>query len=285
MAQASARLAPIVALLWGGAGACAKRRANVPGTVEIPGGAFTMGSSLDERAAATDLAVATGRVSPSQAVRRAKTEYRQAPVKVRAFQIMARPVTHADYLHFVRATGAPEPYLDRMSWQQRDRPIGYEAASRELWSRGVPRPDRANHPVVFVSRPEAQAYCGWWAQRYGRSGRLPSEAQWEKAARGTDGRRYPWGDAFDPVVLNAAESELGGASPVGGHPEGASPYGVLDMAGNVFEWTRTSGIERESAVVKGGSWLSDGGSARAAARHERPIWERHIAVGFRCIVE
>ena len=130
---------------------------------------------------------------------------------------------------------------------------GYEGFDRAA----LRSPD--SHPVVYVTWNDALAYCEWlhgrlveFAEQQSRSDALwrglkggylqvslPSEAEWEKAARGTDGRVYPWGDEFDPRKLNIDESGIGATSAVGSFPLGASPYGVLDMAGNVWEWTRS----------------------------------------------
>ena len=107
------------------------------------------------------------------------------------------------------------------------------------WSDGHPPRDKADHPVVNVTFFDALAYCRWLARVTGRKYCLPSEAEWEKAARGDDGRVYPWGDDWDPARCNAKESRVGDTTAVGVYREGASPYGVLDMAGNVFEWTRS----------------------------------------------
>ena len=116
-----------------------------------------------------------------------------------------------------------------------------------------------DHPVVWVCWKDALKYCTWLNQKLvdlakkqtGKSAlflgldcgklhvTLPSEAEWEKAARGTDGRRYPWGNQFEIDCLNIDETGIGSTSPVGSFPSGASPYGVLDMAGNTWEWTRS----------------------------------------------
>jgi formylglycine-generating enzyme required for sulfatase activity len=130
-------------------------------------------------------------------------ERRQRLVNVGAFELSRTPVTNAQYARFAAETGATVP---------------------PHW----PAPD--DHPVVFVDWDEAAAFCTW------AGGRLPTEAEWEKAARGTDGRTYPWGDEEDEsLAVVGAGIKHGSTSPVGAHPAGASPYGLLDMAGNVWE--------------------------------------------------
>jgi len=144
----------------------------------------------------------------------------QYEVTLTAFRIGRYPVTVGQFRVFVEESGYRPGYPDCL--------------------RGT-----ANHPVVNVTWHEARAYCQWltgvW-RAVGRIGaaeeaRLPSEAEWEKAARGTDGRAFPWGDEWDALKCNASETGLGGTSPVGMFPGGASPCGCLDMAGNVWEWT------------------------------------------------
>jgi len=135
---------------------------------------------------------------------------------------------------------------------------------------------------------------------------LPSEAEWERAARGTDGRIYPWGDQFDPDKANIDDTGIGGTSAVGCFPAGASPCGALDMSGNIWEWTRSlwgkdSGKpefvypyserlqERENLkagseiwrVLRGGSWLNESWLARCAARNCGNPVGRDLSVGFR----
>jgi formylglycine-generating enzyme required for sulfatase activity len=156
----------------------------------------------------------------------------------------------------------------------------------------------ANHPVVWVSWHEALKYCQWLTERLRgwegtpeplatllREGRwavtLPSEAQWEKAARGTDWRQYPWGEEADPKRANYSGTGIGTTTAVGLFPAGASPYGLLDMAGNVWEWCSSlyadypysadDGREKPEAfgarVLRGGSWLNGRGYARCAYRY------------------
>ena len=169
-----------------------------------------------------------------------------------------------------------------------------------------------DNPVVQVDWFAAAAYCQW------AGGSLPSEAQWEKAARGTDGRLFPWGnDMPKAAFLNAADVNLPVAwastgqddgyrytAPVGSFPEGNSPYGVEDMAGNVWEWTRSllkdypyqAGDGREVSahpladpasgsmlVLRGGSWYSDYGSVRSTLRASGLPGQAQDAIGFRCV--
>jgi len=134
----------------------------------------------------------------------------------------------------------------------------------------------ANHPVNQVSWNDAQEYCKWLTEEWRKKGkigakqivRLPTEAEWEKAARGTDKRIYPWKGEFDPKPANTAETGIGRICAVGSFPDGASPYGVLDMAGNVWEWCnskwkdypykpddgRESAGSEDTRVVRGGSF-------------------------------
>jgi formylglycine-generating enzyme required for sulfatase activity len=144
--------------------------------------------------------------------------------------------------------------------------------------------DELDHPAVRVSWRDATAYAAWLAQLTGLPWRLPTEAEWEKAARYDPNTRtsriYPWGDTFDKARCNTYESGIRGTTPVGTYPNGASPCGALDMAGNVWEWTSSlfkpypynasDGRERadstDSRVLRGGSWYIDPRFARAAYR-------------------
>jgi formylglycine-generating enzyme required for sulfatase activity len=176
-------------------------------------------------------------------------------------------------------------------------------------------------PVRYVSWHEALAYCRWLEAKLksspttpkaladalgGRLGgatwrvTLPSEAEWEKAARGADGRIYPWGASIDPTNANYDGAKKGGPTPVGSYPAGASPYGLLDMSGNVWEWTRShykdypyrssDGREDLSAgndiprVVRGGSFYDSDGDVRAAYRDVRGPVGRLSNLGFRVVV-
>ncbi len=136
----------------------------------------------------------------------------------------------------------------------------------------------------MVSHADARAYASWLSKSTGKTWRLPSETEWEKAARGTDGRRFPWGDTFDPKRLNSHDLGPFDTMPVGRFPDGASPFGLLDAAGQVFEWTATA-AGKARYIVKGGSWDDKGcGICRPAARHSRPGPLKHILIGFRLVL-
>lgn len=122
-----------------------------------------------------------------------------------------------------------------------------------------------------------------WGARRGGFGHLPTEAQWERAARGDDGRMYPWGDTFSVRRSNTREAGRGDMIAVATLGAGVSPHGVHDVAGNVAEWTQ--GVEDGRAIVKGASWRDDLVAARPAARRWLPAALRHVAVGFRCVLE
>ena len=139
--------------------------------------------------------------------------------------------------------------------------------------------------MVLVSHGDALAYARWLSERTAQRWRLPTEAEWEKATRGGDGRRFPWGDAFHPDRLNSHDQGPFDTVPVGTFPTGASPFGILDGAGQVYEWTATR-VGGARAIVKGGSWDDKGcGVCRPAARHSRPVALKHILIGFRLVVE
>jgi formylglycine-generating enzyme required for sulfatase activity len=146
-------------------------------------------------------------------------------IHVNVFAIARRPLTNAEFAEFVGATS-------------------HKASA---WREGP-----SNHPAEGLAWADAVAYCRWLSVGTGRIYRLPDEREWEKAARGDKGRRWPWGNDDDVDLVNVRESANGGTSPVDAHPRGASPEGLVDLIGNVREWTNTWA---EGRVLKGGSYL------------------------------
>jgi ribose transport system permease protein len=193
-------------------------------------------------------------------------------VDLPAFQIDKFEVTNADFAQFVQATGY------QTDAEQEGRSKNWQSAVE----------DKDNHPVVFVSWNDASVYCEWVSKR------LPTEAEWEKAARGTDGRTYPWGNDWDPAKANVKETGLRGTASVGSFGGGASPYGVEDMAGNVWEWTADwyeayPGSDYQSdyfgqrfKVLRGGGWFETAESVRTTARNANSEIAANDDIGFRC---
>lgn len=133
--------------------------------------------------------------------------------------------------------------------------------------------DKASHPAVNMNWKDASLYCGAVGKR------LPTEQEWEKAARGPDGRSYPWGNSYEPTYVNA-EGRNSGTMPVGQFPLGRSPYGIFDMAGNVWEWT--SSEEEAAKVYRGGSWASSPMDVRSTSRKLLDANFPLLDLGFRC---
>lgn len=255
--------------------------------VLIPAGPFVMGSDLASyRQAGAD-------------------EMPQHTLNVSDFHIMRYPVTNAQYRLFTEATGHRAP---------------------QTWRNAVYAEDAAGHPVTGVTYQDALAFCRWAREVTGLPVRLPSEPEWEKAMRGTDGRLYPWGNQWDRARCNNRESKSKGPTPVDAFsPQGDSPFGVADAAGNVQNWCSSifgpypydpadgrevlvndlnpssvlpqqhdvgaiSNAERFEAnlgkqTLRGGSWRGERNEARCAYRSWAAPMYRGDDTGFRLCYE
>jgi formylglycine-generating enzyme required for sulfatase activity len=237
------------------------------GMVYVPGGTYVVG--------------ADPKVDPQAAF----DEYPPHRVTLKPFFLDRVPVTNAAYAEAVRKGVVPAPPpnqappLDRHSWRDDQPPLGLD-----------------DHPVVLETAPEAILYCKALGKR------LPTEAEWEVAARGSDGRRYPWGDEFDPAICNNTKSGRFHSIPVGIHPANASPFGALDLGCNVVEWTGTryraypkvryndnrdmwwNSYSRDIQVTRGASFEMLPWRARASHRGHDEDFARKL-IGFRCAAD
>lgn len=174
-------------------------------------------------------------------------------VETKEYFIDVYPVTNVEYKKFVEATGHPDP----ASWRNGNWPTGKE-----------------NHPVVEVNWASASAYAEWAGKR------LPTNEEWEKAARGIDGRIWPWGNEFDREKCNTYS---GDTTPIGQYsPQGDSPYGCQDMAGNVWEWIGGGKPSQLRAPLRGGDWLDGAEEARTFHVRMHTPHRKNPFVGFRC---
>ena len=226
-------------------------------------------------------------------------------VHVDAFQSSVHPVTVEQYAAFIRETGHHVPAISDLP--QVVTPA-HEANFRDLsapylWRSGEAPRGRARHPVTLVTGADADAYCRWLSGRIGRPVRLPTEAEWERAARGLlEQAKYPWGDDMDASRANflpdPALKRHRGTRPVGCYP--ANGFGLHDMAGNVWQWVADwyspyrygetecrnprgpeTGVLR---IVRGGSWVThDVDQLRCAYRHKVPPDTYAYSIGFRVV--
>ena len=172
--------------------------------------------------------------------------------------------------------GSLSSTIDEATWKAQGFQQDYATqVARFVWKDGRPSHGREDHPVVLVSYDDAAKYCAW------RGRRLPTAAEYEKAARGEEGLAYPWGNAYEASKLNSAVAGPGDTTPVGTYADGASPFGLFDMAGNVFQWTSTP-LDAEKMIVRGSAWDDYAGVGRGASFHGRKRTARHVIVGFRC---
>jgi formylglycine-generating enzyme required for sulfatase activity len=253
--------------------------------VAIPAGKYIAGSTPEEREAAYAAYERTSSHDTARAHHWFDGEEDRHLAELPAFALDLMPVTQAAYAEFVATGLVPAPFIDEAGWDAQQLALDYRTkVTPYLWHDGRPPPDREEHPVVLVTYREAASYCAWRGTLSGRPRRLPTAAEYEKAARGDGGLIYPWGNTFDPARLDSAIAGAGGTEPVGDHIDGASPYRVLGLAGNVFEWTSTP-FKPGEMTVKGSAWDDYAGVGRGASRHGRPVGVRHILIGFRCAAD
>jgi toxoflavin biosynthesis protein ToxD len=251
--------------------------------LEIPEGEFIEGSTRAERNYAYSLDEAAYGHSVTRDNGWYESENAARKKTTKSYFISRNLITNAQYQQFVSETGYPVPSVSRKIWASYGLIHAYSRAVPFIWKNGKPPTNRDNHPVVLVSYEDARAFAKWASKKTGRHLQLPSETQWEKAARGVDGRIFPWGNQFDPNALNSHDLGPFNTVPVGTFKSGKSPFGLLDAAGQVFEWT-SEPDGKDRYMVKGGSWDDKGcGVCRPAARHSRPDHLKHILIGFRLV--
>jgi len=253
----------------------------LPYTLDIPAGGFLAGSTKEERELAYSLDEAAYGHSRTREQGWYERERDMAQVETSAFSIMQTLVTNQDYARFIEATGRAVPDVDEATWKGYGLVHPFERTRRHAWVEGRPPEGREEHPVVLVSHDDAEAYAAWFSETTGEAWRLPTEIEWEKAARGLDAYTFPWGNEWDPEALNSHDQGPFDTQPVGSYLHGASPFDMLDAAGQVFEWTATASRGGDTRFfVKGGSWDDKGcGVCRPAARHGRPADLRLVREG------
>ncbi len=256
--------------------------------IAIAKGRYVSGSTPEEREQAyQDFAAAAGN-DGAREDGWFDGEAERHRVELDAFRIDLLPVTNAQYAEFVADGGAPPPTMDEATWASQGFQQPWpDQVERYVWPDRAPPPEREDHPVVLVSYDDAARYCAWRGEVVGEPRRLPTADEYERAARGPEGRFYPWGNTWDAAKLNAFVGGPNDTMPVGAFPEARSVEGVLDLAGNVFHWTSTpwppgAGRDAPKRTVKGSSWEDWPGLGRGASGHGRARTIRHVIVGFRC---
>ena len=187
----------------------------------------------------------------------------------------------------MRATGHAAPGISETAYQAQGYLVhDYSEVKPYLWQGDRYPVGQGQHPVVLVSYEDALAYVDWRSHHDGVTYRLPSALEWEKAARGTDGRYFPWGSEWRKDATNWAKNGPYGTSAIGSYPASRSLYGIEDLAGNVFEYTSTlANKPNPEVILKGCGWDDYPGFCRAAYEHDRPVEAKHILFSFRLIME
>jgi formylglycine-generating enzyme required for sulfatase activity len=247
------------------------RRASIGLTRRIPSGTVRMGSRFHPR------------------------EEPLRSVYVREFEIGHVPVTVSQFSIFLRS-GAMDTqgWWSQAGWAWRqEQGYGWGRSDRSQPDRWADQKSRSHHPVTGISYYEAEAYCRWLTDAKKRLVRLPSEEEWERAARGSDSRPFPWGEHFNPDFTNTLECDNGTTFEAGSIPGDTSPFGVHDLAGNIQEWTgsRYTPYPGEEVppgdlqVVRGGSYNDTAFGARTSYRRGYHAGYFFPYLGFRVIVE
>ncbi len=230
-------------------------------------------------------------------------EQPQHKVYLDEYFIGKSPITVAQFAAFIKATGySTTAEKQGKSWRWTGG-IHWKRIQGASWQfpygQGSDVSQKVDHPVTQVSWDDATAFCQWASKATGRKLRLPTEAEWEKAARGTDGRIYPWGNAAPDARRCNFNRNVGDTTPVGQYsPQGDSPYCCADMAGNTWDWCSdwytgdyyanslgenpAGPASGEYRVLRGGSWESNGNLVRASYRNWSDPTIRNAYLGFRC---
>lgn len=245
--------------------------------LNVPAGQAVVGSSAQERALAVQL-------SGAGSAPLFQHEQPQRIETLAAFRFDRTPITNQAFAEFVSSCGKVPPDVETITpsvWTDLAQRLGlsftYAQIQRFVWPGANPHAERLAHPVVLVTHDDANFYCAW------RGARLPTELEWERAARGTNGQVFPWGNRFDHAQVNTRESGTLDTVEVGAFSLSTSPIGAYDMGGLVFEWTdSTFEGEPNARVLKSNSWNRRGGQSRGAARTWRTETLRDVEVGFRC---
>jgi formylglycine-generating enzyme required for sulfatase activity len=252
----------------------------------IPGGSFQMGGDPIAR----QVAWKAGGRGPMRTFSSggdplAKEAVESCSPTVRDFFMMKTCVSSAEYLNFLQSISADEASIHVPG------EAGLYGNFRPYWTREkdrwvLPLDWNPQWPVVAVNIEDVNAFATWISEQTGRPCRLPTEEEWEKAARGVDARAFPWGSSFDPTFAHMRRSRTGvpGLHPVGQYSADCSVYGCMDMAGGVREWTASTFSEGQ-IVVRGGSWNDDIDELRCAGRRGMPPHFRSSSVGFRLVAD
>lgn len=204
---------------------------------------------------------------------------------VSAFRISKYPVTNAQFQMFI---DSPTGYKDSQWWSYSP----YALEWHQTHTEALPVEDNPHLPRVNVCWYEVVAFCLWLSDEMGTDVLLPTETQWQRAAQGDDERLYPWGSIFDPYMCNARESCIRVLTPVNRYPAGASPYGVMDMAGNAWEWCMDTqdglGMQRDflsraNRAVRGGSYISIYNRLQNTFHYHLNPRCRYDTIGFRVV--